>query len=130
MIVLDAGILIGLLSPTDAHHTAALNLLAPSSEPFVVHTLTLAEVLVGPAKSGREGAVRDDLADIGLETASLGPNEALLLARTRANHALKMPDACVLATAIHLQAPLATFDAKLAAAARGLGLLCTEGPWS
>lgn len=122
MIVLDTSVLIGLLDPRDAHHADAIELLAELSDELVVHPLTLAEVLVGPTRSGREHDVMTDLASIGVQAANLGSDEPLLLARVRVDHGLKMPDACVLATAVHYDAPLASFDTQLTEAARGLGL--------
>lgn len=122
MIVLDASVLIGLLDPRDAHHADAIELLADLSDELVVHPLTLAEVLVGPTRSGHERDVMTDLASIGVQTANLGSDEPLLLAGVRVDHGLKMPDACVLATAVHYDAPLASFDTQLTAASRGLGL--------
>ncbi|WP_454295608.1 PIN domain-containing protein [Salana multivorans] len=53
----------------------------------------------------------------------LGPGEVTLLARTRARYGLKMPDTCVLATAVVAETPLLTFDDRLAAVADRLGLL-------
>lgn len=58
-----------------------------------------------------------------LRVAELGENEPILLAETRAQHPLKMSDACVLATAIRLQAPLTSFDDKITDAAKRLNLL-------
>ena len=121
MIVLDASVLIAFLDPADAHHGAAVELISVNRGPFTVHALTLAEALVGPARVGREQEVFADLASIGVGVADLGADEPVLLARTRASHALRMPDACVLTTAVHLAAPLATFDARLARAAREAG---------
>ncbi|MDR1188787.1 MAG: PIN domain-containing protein [Bifidobacteriaceae bacterium] len=128
MIVVDASPLIGLIEAEDAHHRNAVALLAGAAEPFFVHAVTLAEVLVGPARVGTEEAVAADLRGIGVRVANLGAGEAIALARLRARLGLKMPDICALATAIHVGAPLATFDAKLAAAARGLGLLYEADP--
>lgn len=121
MIVVDAGVLIGLLDDRDAHHRAALDMLERTPPPYLVHPLTLAEVLVGPARVGREAQAWDDLKEIGVEVAALGPDEPLALARLRAEHRLKMPDTCVLATAVHYGCRLATFDRQLAAAAARSG---------
>jgi predicted nucleic acid-binding protein len=123
MIALDASPLIGLLEPDDLHHAAATALLADSAEPLWIHSVTLAEVLVGPARLGSEDDVAADLEGIGVRVAHLGGREPLALARLRARHGLKMPDVCALATAIHTGAPLATFDARLAAVAMELGVL-------
>ncbi|WP_217615672.1 PIN domain-containing protein [Cellulomonas sp. GbtcB1] len=123
MIVLDAGVLIGFLEPADAHHERAVDLLAEALEPLVAHPLTLAEVLVGPARVHREREMHDDLRGLGVRTAALGDDEPVLLARLRADTRLEMPDVCVLATAVGLDLTLATFDARLATAARAYGVL-------
>lgn len=123
MIVLDAGVLIGFLEPADVHHDAAVSLLAETAEPLVVHPITLAEVLVGPARAHREVELSADLRDLGVRTAELGDDQPVLLARLRADTRLKMPDVCVLATAIGLSAALATFDTRLATAASAYGVL-------
>ncbi len=117
MIVLDAGVLIGFLDSADAHHDAAVALLERNPSGYLVHPLTAAEVLVGPAKRGVENQVWRDLSGIGVEVAELGPNEPLALARLRAQWGLKMPDTCVLATAEQYDAYLATFDRQLATVA-------------
>ena len=49
-----------------------------------------------------------------------------MLARVRATAALTMPDACVLAQAEHLGAPLATFDKRLAREARARGTIVLD----
>ncbi|HYQ73833.1 PIN domain-containing protein [Cellulomonas sp.] len=123
MIVLDAGVLIGFLEPADAHHERAVALLADARAPLLVHPVTLAEVLVGPARAHREVELSGDLRDLGVRTATIGEDEPVLLARLRADTRLKMPDVCVLATAVALDAPLATYDIRLAAAARAHGVL-------
>lgn len=142
MIVLDASVLIAFLDPADRHHVAAVDIIVRGPEPFLVHELTLAEVLVAPARKRRDEAMLLDLHGIGVRAMSLGDGGALLVARVRARTGLKMPDACVVATALQLEArhdepagigphladperagaTVATFDARLAAAARSLGL--------
>lgn len=127
MIVLDAGVLIGFLEPADAHHERAVALLADAGEPLLVHPITLAEVLVGPARAHREVELDEDLRGLGVQTATIGADEPVLLARLRADTRLQMPDVCVLATALALDAPLATFDTRLAAAALAHGVLHQPG---
>lgn len=123
MIVLDAGVVIAVLNGRDEHHAAAVALLEKHPPTYLMHPLTLTEVLVGPAIAGQEGAVLDDLRALGIEQADLGGDEALDLARLRAAHRLKMPDTCVLATAGHHRVALATFDHRLARVAGELELL-------
>ncbi|MFS0792439.1 type II toxin-antitoxin system VapC family toxin [Microbacterium sp. 1P10AE] len=122
MIVLDAGVIIALFSPSDAHHARAKQLFASQTSPFLMHPLTAAETLVGAAKIGNDAALWSDLQAIGVELATIGPAEPILLARLRAEHGLKMPDTCVLATATHAGAPLATFDDRLGQVAERLGV--------
>lgn len=126
MIILDASAVIAFLQRTDEHHLAASAHLARSNPPFLIHAITLAEVLVEPARRGWAEQVAADLSALGVTVANLGPTEHTLLAQTRAAHGLRMPDTCVLATAIHAKAPILTFDLRLAAAAQRLGLLLTD----
>ena len=53
LIVADASALIAYLNPRDAHHADAVQGLIDVDQ-FVVHPVTLAEVLVHPARSGSE----------------------------------------------------------------------------
>ena len=56
MIVLDANVLIAVLTPADAHHRAGLELLARAiadAEDLLVNPITLAEALVFPARERR-----------------------------------------------------------------------------
>ncbi|PVE75415.1 type II toxin-antitoxin system VapC family toxin [Microbacterium testaceum] len=126
MIVLDAGVLIGFLDASDAHHAAAVNLMEQNPSGYLVHPLTAAEVLVGPAKRGVAERVWHDLRGVGVDVTILGPDEPLVLARLRARWGLKMPDTCVLATAERADVPLATFDRQLATAAAGAGRLLSH----
>lgn len=60
----------------------------------------------------------DDPRSAGSVVAPYDDGELLRLAELRASSGLKLPDCCVPDVAIHHQASLATFDDKLAAAAR------------
>lgn len=122
MIVLDAGVVIALFSPGDAHHDRARRLLAEHPGPFLMHSLTVAETLVAAARVGREEELWGALRGLGVDVAQTSSDEPLVLARLRATHALKMPDTCVLAAAVHLRAPVATFDARLGAVAESMSL--------
>lgn len=123
MIVLDATIVIAYLNANDVHHERAVALLTHHAAPYVMHTLTIAEVLVGPARGDRHRAAWRDLQDVGVRRATLDADEPLLLAQVRVETGLRMPDACVLAAAVDAAIPLATFDDRLASAARDRGLL-------
>ena len=115
LIVVDASVLIGWLDDQDAHHADAIDVLV-SVERFVVHQLTLAEVLVHPARGGREGEVLARLEAIGM-VVSGQPLDPVELARLRAATRLKMPDCVVLACARAHDLAVASFDESLAAAA-------------
>ncbi|MCU4187166.1 type II toxin-antitoxin system VapC family toxin [Acidiferrimicrobium sp. IK] len=123
MITLDARVLIAHFDPVDSHHEAATAILfdaKPGST--LVHTLTMAEVLVGGCRIGRGAAMRDHLRAAGVGVAPRDDDEALRLAELRAGTGLKLPDCCVLDVALHHQTSLATFDAALASIARRRGV--------
>lgn len=123
MIALDASVLIAHLNPADTHHQAATTLLLGSAPgQLLVHTVTLAEVLVGGVRIGQGASMRDDLHAAGIAIAPHDDDESLRLAEVRAASGLKLPGCCVLDVAVHHQATLATFDDALAAAARRLGV--------
>jgi predicted nucleic acid-binding protein len=124
VIVLDASVLIAHLDATDTHHVRATDLLIDfGGEQLVATTLTLAEVLVGPTRVGREA-----VAQVAIERLDIIPHElpaavSQELATIRATTGLKMPDCCVLWTAVASgSAPLATFDQQLARAATERGV--------
>ena len=126
MIVLDASVLIAHLSRTDPHHDRADGLLARQiDDDFGVSTLTLAEMLVTPTREGRLEDVQRALANLELVELTLPDTAAVSLARLRHETRLKLPDCCVMLTASHYDARVASFDAKLmtAAAAQGLALV-------
>lgn len=129
MIVLDANVLIAWLDPGDSLHERALtDLDEAAAEPLGAATLTLAEVLVGPARAGRLQAAYAALADLGVSEIALD-GEAVTLATLRVETDRRLPDCCVLAAAqlTHAGAIL-TFDRKLAGAARLLGLRLLDEP--
>lgn len=119
MITLDASLVIAHLSPDDPHHTAASEYLrgeAPGD--FVMHSLNLAEVLVGGIRAGRGQEMLDDLQAMGIHVAERPEGEPMRLASLRAGTRLRLPDCCALDTALAAQTTLATFDEALATAAR------------
>ncbi len=123
MIVLDACVLIGHFDARDAHHAAATALLEGAcGEALVAGTVTLAEVLVGPARVGRAAEAVAALSDLGVTEIGLDAGASAALAELRAQTALKLPDCCVLAIAQAHAATLATFDDRLQAAARRLAV--------
>lgn len=116
MIVVDASVILAYLNPGDAHHSAAVQLLADALPPLLIHPITAAEVLVSAVRRGVEDAVWRNLVDIGVEI-DRSPDDPMALARLRAGTGCKMPDCCVLLTAERRAAPLATFDERLRASA-------------
>lgn len=115
MIVADASVVIAASIPAHVHYERATRLvLEHGRSGIALHSLTLAEILVGPARSGAEAEARQTLTEAGFTLSPDGDPSPEQLARVRATTSLKMPDACVLATAEHLDVPLATFDQRLA----------------
>jgi predicted nucleic acid-binding protein len=119
VITLDASVIIAHLSPQDPLHQAASAYLeASGAEDLLMHSLNLAEVLVGGARAGRAQEMLDDLLAIGIRVAERPHDEALRLADLRADSGLKLPDCCALHTALVSGSTLATFDEHLAETAR------------
>lgn len=122
MIVLDASVLIAHLDSTDAHHGRATQLLIDAAdEPFGASPLTLAEVLVGPARAGKVDIAQTAFRHLDVVTVPLVDTAPVRLATMRANTGLRLPDCCVLVAAETAGAALATFDERLAKAATALG---------
>jgi predicted nucleic acid-binding protein len=118
VIVLDASVLIAHFSAKDAHHEQAIRLLEESaSEVLGVSPVTLAEVLVAPARAGMLAAANAALHDLGVRTVDLADDAPERLANLRADTNLKLPDCCVLLAAEQAFARIATFDDRLSRAA-------------
>ncbi len=116
MITLDASVLIAYLSRRDAHHEAAIEILASAVPPLLVHPITLAEALVGPVRLDRGREVMDHLAAVGVVVDET-PTDPLSLAELRNSTGCKLPDCCVLLTARRHRTPIGTFDVRLRRAA-------------
>lgn len=122
MIVLDACVLIAHLDAHDAHHVRAETLLLDTSdEQLLASPLTLAEVLTGPARAGQLDRATAALALLEVAGVDLGQDAPTQLALLRAGTNLKLPDCCVLLAAETAHAAVATFDERLANAARERG---------
>lgn len=109
--VVDAGIIIGVLDAADAHHAAvvrALSTVVGEGDRIAVPASAYAEALVGPARRGTSGrrAVDEFLADLAAEVEPITRQAAARAAELRARHGsrLKLPDALVVAIALHLRA--------------------------
>ena len=123
MITVDASVLVAHFSPGDVHRVAAGDLLRSlPAQTLFAHPLTLAEVLVGGVRARREHEMVAALRRLGVQAAEPSGDEPLRLAQLRVATGLKLPDCCVLDTALTNSAPLATFDAGLGAAAARLGV--------
>lgn len=111
LIVLDAGVVIGVLDGSDPHHLAtrmAVSAALEGGDRLALPASAYAEAQVGPARRGREAMQRLDafLADLSIQVEPITRQVAARAARLRARHAsrLRLPDALVLATAMHLKA--------------------------
>lgn len=123
MIVVDASVLIAHLDADDAlHGDAERVLVASASEPLAASPLTVAEVLVGPARAGRLDDAIAALGQIGVVEVPLAEHASARLAELRASAGLKLPDCCVLLAAETARAnAVLTFDRRLAAEAARRG---------
>lgn len=127
MIVFDASVLIAYLDGADDHHAEAELLLARAvDDEFGASPLTLAEVLVVPARDGRLDAVLSALRHLEISELPFPTETAARLAQLRAATGLKMPDCCVLLAAEDAGATLASFDERLAQAAKERNLVVLE----
>lgn len=123
MIVLDASVLIAHLDDDDTHHDRATGLLLDAGDVALGSSpITLAEVLVGPARLDRLAQASAALARIGIEAIPMNDDAPEALARLRASTGLRLPDCCVLLAASKRGGPVATLDERLARCARALGL--------
>ena len=123
MIVLDASVLIAHLDASDTHHDAATGLLLDvADEDLVASPLTLAEVLVGPARAGVLDRAEAALRQLSVVPVPLPDDAPVRLATLRAATGLKLPDCCVVLAAEQVGAVVATFDDRLRGVARERGL--------
>lgn len=125
MIVADASWVIALLDPDDIHHQAAKELNDSSTGATVLlHPVTLAECLVGPARLERLNDAASALRSA-FETVEVDVDAPLRWALLRATRALRLPDVIVLDTAItHAATSIFTFDERLAVVARSMSIEC------
>lgn len=124
MIVLDASVLIAYLDAEDAQHQQAELLLEREiDDEFAVTPLTLAEVFVGPSRTGRLDAARSALRELEVIEQPFPAGTAVRLARLPADTGLRMPDCCVLLAAQTTAARVAAFDERLIRGAEDLGLV-------
>ncbi len=119
LIHLDAGIIIGFLDASDAHHDAAHKALADAlhaGDRLAMAASAFAECLVGPARRGAAGVqtVRNLAERLPITIIAVDIEIATVAARLRAAHrSLRLPDALVIATAMQERADqLITTDRK------------------
>jgi predicted nucleic acid-binding protein len=131
LIHLDAGVVIGLLDTTDAHHESATDALAGairSGDRMAMAASAFAEGLVGPSRRGRSAVdtVNELFARLPIEVVDLSADIARFAASIRAKHtSVRLPDALVIATAAHAEADrLITTDRRWPTA-RKLGFVTT-----
>ena len=118
-VVLDASVLIAHFDPHDAHHDAATRLLIEmAGQALMAHPLTIAEVLVGPARVNRAVERRQSLREMRVDVIDIDIEAPIRLAILRAQTGLRMPDCCVLDAATSRHATLATFDDRLSLLSR------------
>ncbi|MBN9608082.1 MAG: hypothetical protein BGO26_05695 [Actinobacteria bacterium 69-20] len=123
MIALDACVLIAHLDSSDACHAAATKLLADTGgQQLIASPITIAEVLVGPARAGQLDRGMNALRQLGVDAVDLGADAPWQLAILRAETGLRFPDCCVLLTAEAFAAEIATFDERLRVVAEGRGI--------
>lgn len=129
VVVFDSDVLIGFLNRDDAHHNAAVARVRAS---MVSRTRRLlcavnyAEIMVGPLRAGTHERPSQMLVQFNIETIPVDMPLANRAASVRARTNLKLPDAFVLATAIHAEkrsrddVQLESFDAAVLQAHREL----------
>jgi predicted nucleic acid-binding protein len=90
--------------------------------------MTIAEVLVGPARRGDSyvNTATRALEQIQVTELPLPPDAGRDLAKIRASSGLRLPDCCVLLSAERTHATLATFDGRLADVARRRDLMVVQ----
>lgn len=127
VVVFDADVLIAFLNASDAHNAEAIRRVQRalrSGERRVLSTITYAEILVGPSRTGVLAVQRIDamLGRFGIEVLAADRTMSKAAAHIRARTGLKLPDAFVLAIAQRegadgSQVRVESFDERLLKAA-------------
>lgn len=116
----DASVVIAWQSPDHVFHAEAIQLIGGTEPPLYLNELNLAEVLVGISKDTWPSAI-ETLREMGFRFVTTSATE---LAAARVDTGLRMPDACVIATARSTgSTTVLTFDSALTRAAVSLGLV-------
>lgn len=120
-LVLDADVLIGALDGSDPHHSRARELFTAWREQgatWSISVINLSEVLVAPAGDRRRLlAAREAIGSLGVAIHHPGEAIGVHAARLRSRHPISLPDAYCLATALHTDGAVASFDRKVLRAA-------------
>jgi predicted nucleic acid-binding protein len=123
VIVLDASVLIAHFDQHDALHARATeHLLDAADQQFGASAITLAEILVGPTRTGHLSAAQAALRALDVTELPLPPSAATRLAALRVETRLRLPDCCVLLAAQDAEGTMLTFDDRLGREATRLGL--------
>lgn len=117
--LLDTSVLIGALNRDDALHEAASQAVRAERDrhALAISALTYAEILVGPLRVGARAVEVVERFAAQVRIVELSADIARLAAELRSGRGLKLPDAVIVATGLHLGA-----DAILTADARWKGI--------
>lgn len=128
MIALDASVLIAHFNPADAHHEQARAMLRRwADDQLVASAVTMAELLVAPARAGSLEHAEASLRRLEITTVSLDQRAPARLAELRVHTGLKLPDCCVLLAAeVGEASVVASFDHRLVNSARALGFVVAD----
>lgn len=125
--MLDANALIARCDEEDASHRRAVELIDHHEwDEFLTSAVTLAEVLVRPARDRWADACRDYIDDMHVLIVPIEDEDAPGIAALSATHRLKSADAAVLHSAIMTSDALVTFDRRLARVAEAIGFPVIE----
>ncbi|HEX6537716.1 MAG TPA: PIN domain-containing protein [Candidatus Dormibacteraeota bacterium] len=121
-VVLDADVLIGALDSTDVHHDHSRGLFRRwrrAQTTLLVSVVNLSEVLVAPAaNSDRLRLALEAITALGVTIRDATERVGVDAARFRVRYPISLADGYCLATARVVGASVASFDAKVARAAR------------
>jgi len=113
-LVFDANVVIALFDESNFHHQSALRFYLQSSDSEIyLSTITHAEILTHPASNGILGFFVKNIKSAGFTVVDLTDQMSVEVAKVRSKTGLKMPDACVLALALSMNADVVTFDKEL-----------------
>lgn len=121
--VLDASALIALFNSKDSHHAWAIKAMNDTLDlDLKMPALTYSEALAIPFEKNFQNEFLAGISGLNLELINIESNEALEMAKLRAETKLRIPDVVVLHAAIKLSATLVTADTKLAKTALSQGI--------